>query len=127
MNIILISNPKINIMGAVISSIACQVILFIICMDSLNKEIKLHLNLKDHLIKPTSISLVMGVIVYFTYKLIINYIRNSIACIIAIIIGVIVYVALVLLMKLLTKEDIYMIPYGTKIYSLLVKLKIYKE
>lgn len=127
MNIILISNPNINIIGAVVSSIACQLILFVICMYYLNKEIKLKLNIKDHLIKPTIISAIMGVIVYFTYGLIINYLRNSIACIIAIIIGIVVYLALVLLLKLLTKEDIYMIPYGTKIYKVLVKLGIYKE
>ena len=127
MNIVLISNPNINIIGAVISSIACQLILFVICMYYLNKEIKLKLNIKDHLIKPTFISAIMGVIVYFVYSLIINYLRNSIACIIAIVIGIVVYLALVLLLKLLTKEDIYMIPYGTKIYNILVKLKIYKE
>ena len=127
MNIILISNPNINIMGAVISSIVCQVILFVICMYYLNKEIKLKLNVKDHLIKPTLISAIMGAIVYFTNAFITNYLRDSLACIIAIIIGVVVYLALILLFKLLTKEDIYMIPYGTKIYSVLVKLGIYKE
>ena len=31
------------------------------------------------------------------------------------------------LKTMLTKEDIYMIPFGTKIYDVLVKLKIYKE
>ena len=39
----------------------------------------------------------------------------------------IIYLLLVIFMKMLTKEEIYMIPFGTKIYSLLVKLKVYKE
>ena len=69
----------------------------------------------------------MGVIVYFAYKLLISTLGNSISTIIAIFIGVIVYLVLVLATKILTKEDIYMIPFGTKIYDLLVKLKIYKE
>ena len=69
----------------------------------------------------------MGIIVYFAYKLITNYVGNSISCISSIVIGVIAYVIVVLAMRILTKEDIYMIPFGTKIYNILLKLKIYKE
>ena len=29
--------------------------------------------------------------------------------------------------KTLTKEELYMIPFGTKIYKILVKLRIYKD
>lgn len=127
MNIILISNPHINIYGAVYSSIVCQVILFAICMYYLNKEIKLQINFKNHILKPALASGIMGIIVYFAYKLLINIAGNSISTIISILIGVICYVMLVLLMKILNKEDIYMIPFGTKIYNVLLKLGIYKE
>ncbi len=127
MNIALISNPNINILGAVISSIACQVILFAICMYYLNKEIKLQMNAKDHIFKPIFASAIMGVIVYFVYRLLINITGNAISTVASILVGVIVYIILVLFMKMLTKEDIYMIPFGTKIYNALVKLKIYKE
>lgn len=127
MNILLISNPYINILGAVISSIVCQVILFAICMYYLNKEIKLQINFKNHIFKPVIASAIMGVIVYLIYKILITIISNSISTIISILIGVVSYVVLVLLMKMLSKEDIYMIPFGTKIYNVLVKLKIYKE
>ena len=126
MNIVLISNPAINILGAVISSIVCQVILFAICMYYLNKEIKLQMNFKNHIFKPIFASAIMGGIVYFAYKLLISTLGNSISTIIAIFIGVVVYLVLVLATKMLTKEDIYMIPFGTKIYGLLVKLKIYR-
>ncbi len=126
MNVILISNPNINIYGAVYSSIVCQVILFVICMYYLNKQIKLQINFKNHILKPALASGIMGVIVYFAYKLLINVTGNAISTIISILIGVICYVVLVLLMKILSKEDIYMIPFGTKIYNVLVKLKIYK-
>ena len=126
MNIVLISNLAINILGAVISSIVCQVILFAICMYYLNKEIKLQMNFKNHIFKPIFASAIMGGIVYFAYKLLISTLGNSISTVIAIFIGVVVYLVLVLATKMLTKEDIYMIPFGTKIYGLLVKLKIYR-
>ena len=127
MNIVLISNPSINILGAVISSIVCQVILFVICMYYLNKEIKLKMNFKDHILKPIFASAIMGVIVYLVYMLLTTITGNTMSTIIAISVGVVLYVILDLLMKMLTKEDIYMIPFGTKIYNILVKLKIYKE
>lgn len=127
LNIILISNPKINIYGAVISSIICQGLAFFICLYALNKQIKLDLNLKNHLFKPIFASAIMGVAVYLSYTMLINALSNSISTIIAILIGIIVYMILVLSMRMLSKEDIYMIPFGTKIYSVLVKLKIYRE
>lgn len=127
MNLVLISNPNINILGAVISAITSQIILFVVCMYYLNKQIKLNMNLKDHVLKPIIASVVMGVIVYFAYKVLINFTGNAISTIVSILIGVIVYAVLVLLMKLLKKEDIYMIPFGTKIYGVLKKLRIYKD
>lgn len=114
-------------MGAVISSIVCQIIVFIIDTYYLQKEIKLQMNVKQHILKPTVASVLMGVLVYLSYILMEHAFRNSIACIASILIGIIVYIILVFVMRILTKEDIYMIPYGTKIYDLLVKLKIYKE
>lgn len=47
------------------------------------------------------------------------------ATIIAIIIAVIIYLLAVIALKIFSKEDILMIPYGTKIYKILEKLKIY--
>ena len=127
LNILLISNPSINILGAVISSIACQVILFAICMYYLNKEIKLKISFKQHIFKPIFASVIMGVIVYFAHLWLVSLVGNTIATIASILIGAIAYVILVLATKMLTKEDIYMIPFGKKIYSVLLKLKIYKE
>ena len=127
LNIILISNPAINIYGAVITAILCQGLSFVICMYYLNKEIKLKMNFKDHVLKPIIASVIMGVMVYVVYRLLTLVIGNSIATIISIIFGALIYALVVLLMKILKKEDIYMIPYGTKIYKVLVKLRFYKE
>jgi len=127
LNVVLISNPKINIYGAVITSILSQGLAFAICLYYLNKEIKLEMNFKNHVLKPIFASGIMGVIVYFAYELLINSMGNAISTIISIFIGAIIYLILVLLAKVLKKEDIYMVPFGTKIYSVLLKFKIYKE
>ena len=49
------------------------------------------------------------------------------ATIIALIIAVIVYVLSVIVLKIFNEEDILMLPYGQKIYAILVKIGIYKE
>jgi len=85
------------------------------------------MNFKNHVLKPIFASGIMGVIVYFAYELLINSMGNAISTIISIFIGAIIYLILVLLAKVLKKEDIYMVPFGTKIYSVLLKFKIYKE
>ena len=69
----------------------------------------------------------MGIMVYLAYYIFIDITSNSISTIISIFVGAIIYAFLVLRIKILTKEDIYMIPFGSKIYSALVKLKIYRE
>lgn len=69
----------------------------------------------------------MGTVVFLTYNLLIDFTINSIATIISIIIGIIIYLSMILFIKTLSKEDLYMMPYGTKVYKTLVKMKIYKE
>lgn len=127
LNIILISNPNIGIIGAGISSIVCQIVAFTICFTSLRKSIKLNLNFKDNIIKPIISVLTMGVLVYFIDVGLSKVINANIATIISILCGVLIYIAMILLTKSLKKEDILMIPFGSKVYPILVKIGIYKE
>lgn len=127
LNMILISNPNINIYGASISSFVYQVIVFIICYRVLNSHVNMHIKFKTHIIKPVISAVGMGIIVYMGYNIMHMFLGNTISTLLAICLGAISYVLLILFTKTLSKEDIMMIPYGTKIYSILVKLKIYKE
>ena len=127
LNLVLISNPSINIYGATISSIVCQGVAVCICMFSLNKYIKLNINFVKYFIKPAFSSAIMGVVVYFVHKLLLTGLGNTFATIISIVLGIIVYALMILITRNLSKEDIYMIPFGTKIYKILVKVGLYKE
>ena len=69
----------------------------------------------------------MGIAAYLIHKTLINVIGNSKATIIAIFVGIITYAIMIIVTKTLNKEDMYMIPFGTKLYKLLTKLGIYKE
>ena len=127
LNMILISNPNINIYGASISSFVYQVIVFVICYRVLNGHVNMHIKLRTHIIKPVVSAVGMGIIVYMGYNIMHIFLGNTISTLLAICLGAISYVLLILFTKTLSKEDIMMIPYGTKIYNMLVKLKIYKE
>lgn len=127
LNVILISNPDINIYGATYSSIVCQAIAFFISYFAMIKYIKLDLSFKQHLLKPAIASVIMGLVVFVSYNLLEIVIDPRVSTIIAILIGVIAYAFIVAVGKILSKEEIHMIPYGDKIYKILLKLKIYKE
>ena len=127
LNMILIRNRNIGIYGAAISSFVYQIIVFLICYAVLNRCVKMHITFKAHVLKPVLSGLGMGLIVYFSYNLFNSFLGNTISTLISIVIGAVSYCLLILFTKALTKEDILMIPYGTKIYDVLVRLKIYKE
>ena len=127
LNIILVSNPKINILGSPISSTVCQGINFIICSWYLSKYIKLDIKFSKHIFKPLFSAGTMGIAAYLIHKTLINVIGNSKATITAIFVGIITYAIMIIATKTLNKEDMYMIPFGTKLYKILTKLGIYKE
>lgn len=127
LNMILISNPNIGIYGASISSFVYQVIVFFICYNVMNRCVNMKIKFKTHILKPVISALGMGLVVFLVYRLFSGFLGNTISTIISIILGAISYCALILFTKTLKKDDIMMIPYGTKIYDVLVRIKIYKE
>lgn len=127
LNMILISNPKVGVYGASISSFVYQVLVFLICFTVMNRNVNMHISFRKHIIKPVISAIGMGLVVFGGYKLFSMALGNTISTILSILLGALTYCALILFTKTLTKEDILMIPYGTKIYDILVKMRIYKE
>lgn len=94
-------------------------------MTALRKNIKLNLTTSKFVIKPILATAMMGICSYFIYSILLGIIAPKLATIIAIIVAVIVYVLAVIALKIFSKEELLMIPYGTKICSILEKMKIY--
>ena len=126
LNLVLITNPNINIYGAVISSFICQFVVFMIVYITMKRNIKVKFEPVKHIIKPLLAGLIMGAVIFFINYLFNGVIRNSILTIINIMIGAVVYLISVFALKILSKDEILMLPKGEKIYNLLVKLKFYK-
>lgn len=100
---------------------------FTIGFSVLRKNIKLNLGLGKFFIKPVICTIMMAICSYALYMFLNDIIAERIASAISMIFAVIIYILALLAVRVLNKEDIFMLPYGQKIYNFLVKLRIYKE
>lgn len=80
-----------------------------------------------YILKPIIATGIMSVCSYAIYLGISSIFPGKIATILAIGIAVVVYILAVIALKIFTKDEMFMIPYGQKIYKLLEKIGIYKE
>lgn len=117
--------PEIGVNGAAWASVACHVVAFSIAITSLRKNIKLNLTFSQFVIKPIIAVTIMGICSYFIYSSLLGIITQNLATIIAIISAVIIYGLAVIVLKVFSKEEMLMLPYGNKVCKILEKLKIY--
>lgn len=127
LNLLLITNPNINIYGASISSLICQIITFAITYRTVKASIDVKLNIKNNILKPLLAGILMGIVLYCINYFFSGKISNVILTTVNISIGAVIYLVIIAFSKTLSKDEIYALPMGSKIYKILTKLKIYKE
>ena len=125
LNLILLRIPEINVYGASIGSVACHLVAFIIAFLVLKKNVKLDLNWKNFVIKPIVSTFIMAVCSYAIYIVLSGIISTKLATIIALLVAVIIYGLAIIALKVFSKDEIKMLPYGIKMYNILEKLGIY--
>ncbi len=116
LNIILIRQPAINIYGAAISSIVCQVIAFTVSFIVLSKNLPVKLSFNKYILKPGIAAGTMGIAAYLIHKAVMAVTSiNFISVGVSIICAVIIYFVLVVALKILSKNDIEMLPLANKL------------
>ncbi len=126
-NLLLIPIEGIYENGAAIGSVLCHIVSFTIVYSVLKRTVQLDFSISGLIIKPLIVTVLMSVISYAIYQgILVLGVAGRIATIIGIGMAVVVYAILVILFKILSKEDIEMLPNGEKIYRILQKLKIYE-
>ena len=125
LNLILVPIPSIGVNGAAWASVACHAVAFSIAITALRKNIKLNLTFSQFVIKPIIAVTIMGICSYFIYSVLSGIIIENLATIIAIISAVIIYGLAIIVLKVFSKDELSMLPYGNKICKILEKLKIY--
>lgn len=123
LNIWLVNIPEINIYGAVFSTVLYNILIFVIELAVVRRSVKLQIDIKRCFIKPIFSSSVMGVAVFFAYKLC-SSLGNTVATLVAVLVGIVVYGILVLITKNLSKEDLQSMPMGNKLSVILEKFKL---
>lgn len=125
LNLILVPIPSIGVNGAAWASVACHLVAFSIAFTALRKNIKLNLTFSKFVIKPILATVIMGICSYFIYSILSGIIAVKLATIVAIVVAIILYALAIIALKVFSKEELLMIPYGTKICSILEKMRIY--
>lgn len=133
-DIILVSNPKYNIKGAVVGTILCYVIIVVINLAALLKFSKVRINFVSVFFKPFVCAALSGVVGYMAYVGIEHFFPvsdftrkingSTISCVISIGIIMVVYLISMLLIRGLSEDDIKMLPKGEKIAKMLEKYKL---
>lgn len=131
LNVTLIRIPSINIYGAAISSIVCQIVAFLINFFVLIRYIPIKLSLGKYIAKPLVSGIVMGAVAFGMYTLLAKvmgagYINNLIATVVSIGVSAVVYFGFVFALRIMSKDDILLLPAGGRILNLLTKLKLYR-
>jgi len=120
LNYVLIANPNLRIVGAVISTIVCYVVASAICWYFFTKHVKFKINLTSTFIKPAIAAFGMGLgifVAYYTAYFLTGV--NALATILSVLIGMALYVSFLLLIGGLRKSDVQLLPAGHRICAAL--------
>lgn len=120
LNLVLIPINKIGIYGTIISSIVSDICIFIICFMSLRKNLESRFSINKFIIKPLISAIIMASSSYLIYSNLKYKIQNSLLILVStILLGTLIYIFLIFIFKILSKEEIFMLPYGQKVFRTL--------
>ena len=117
-NYIFVAIPSFNILGAVMANGVSFAILLILNYFTMNKALRVKINLFSHAIKPIIASGVMAIVaklMYGNFNFIFSFVRegyfaNAIAILIAMIFAILTYFFILVLIGGITKEDLEVFP-----------------
>ena len=111
--------------GAAISTVVCHAVALTIEFKILSKNINLKLDKNKFIVKPVIACLLMGTSTYIFNITLFQCLNEKISTMLLILMCVIIYILLLIILRVFSEEEIYMIPYGSKIYNFLNKLRLY--
>ncbi len=127
LNILLIRIPQINIYGAPIGSIVCQIISFSYGFTVLCRSIPVKVTFIKYIAKPLVAALFMGIVAVLVYNLLYAVTSvNIVSLLPAIFIAVLIYFFAVVALKVLSPEEIEQLPMGNKLIKIVKKTPFYR-
>lgn len=112
-------NPNIfmfgGVAGAALATVICHIISMTISFTILKKTVKIKFNTLKFIIKPIIASILMGILGLYIYNQLRSIIMQIIAIILSIIVAVAIYVIALFVLKIFDKEELYMLPFYSKL------------
>jgi len=117
----LVADPDILINGAPVGTLCCFIIIDLLELFIIYRAVPRHPDILRTILKPLAASALMGVAVWAAYGLLTGplHLGARLATLCAIAVGVAVYLVLVLCLRVLSKEDLALMPKGDKIAKIL--------
>ena len=119
LNYILIGVPGINIKGAPIGTLACYVLISVINLTIVYRIVEEKPRYLRLFGKPLAASVLMGLGAHYAYAFFSGRFGNTLSTVGAIGVAVVVYLVLVVTLRIITREDLEMVPKGDKLAKLL--------
>ncbi|WP_294550490.1 polysaccharide biosynthesis protein [uncultured Pseudoflavonifractor sp.] len=120
-NFILVGNPDIRINGAPVGTLCCFIVISALEIFIIRRSIPAPPSFLRAFLKPFVPSAIMAAAAWATYGLLTNFLHfgNALATIGGIGVGVVVYLVLVLALRVISREDLELMPKGDKIARIL--------
>ncbi len=125
LNLTLLKMPSLNIYGASIASVCCHIVAFTIAFIALNKIVNLNISFSKFIFKPIIANLIMGICSFFVFVTLNCILAENLATIISILSAIVIYFISIIVLRIFTKEELYLLPFGKNFYFFLEKLGIY--
>lgn len=128
-NLILVPIPEIGVNGAAIGSVVCHLISFIIGFGVLKKNVELEIDFKKFILKPVCATIIMATGSYIMYISLKNGViyNERIITVLSLVSAVILYIISLIILRIFNKDEMYMIPYGNKVYKKLKAAGMYRK
>ena len=112
LNYVLIAQPEINVIGAVISTCACYFVAAIINLSILKKSLRLRVDWIGIFIKPLIAALLMGLACFVSYYVLMDtFGNNTVSVLVSVALGMFIYFMLLVMLGALLREDVERLPF----------------
>ena len=123
-NYLFVSVVELNVTGAAIGSLVAFTFVFVVGMYLLIKHSGVKPDFINTIIKPMICGAACAATAFGVYTLVSRFAGNLISIVASVIVAVIVYVLMLMLIKTFSKEELYMLPKGNNIVTILEKLHL---
>jgi stage V sporulation protein B len=121
---LLLTFTNLGIYGVIISDILFAFVVCVLNAFAIKKYLNYKQEIKKTFILPLLAAAIMGAITYLVYYLLNPFVGLIISTAIAIVVAVIVYALMLIVLKVVTKEELLMMPKGNLIYKIFNKIHL---